>query len=146
MTAVGGGPEFFRLVRFWSRRWTAGFISQAPEDPHCQQVMVVEAVDSAARNGGEVTVAAVAHQLGIDRSTASRMISDAVAAGCLQREESAADARRAPVSLTDQGRQVLDGSHNWQQQVFDRLIADWEPADRQRLAGYLRRLTDQTDT
>jgi DNA-binding MarR family transcriptional regulator len=139
----GGGPALFRLVRFWSRRWANRVAGTVTGDlGHVQDVLVVEAVTTAAQTGAEVTVGDIAHLVGVDRSVASRMATDAVAHGYIVRASSATDARRASLSLTEAGHDLLAGSRAWQQQVFDALTADWSPDDRRRLATYLQRLAD----
>ncbi|SDN61819.1 MarR family winged helix-turn-helix transcriptional regulator [Allokutzneria albata] len=134
MATKRGGPELFRLVRFWSRRWAAEVAGRTDERVHVQHVQVVEAVSLTGDTAG------IAHQLGVDRSVASRMITEAVAAGYAVREASPVDARRVTVRLTDAGMELLDASHRWQQERFDSLVAHWEPGDRKRFADYLRRL------
>ncbi|ASR35200.1 MarR family transcriptional regulator [Prauserella marina] len=155
MTAQGNdaGPALFRLVRFWTRRWApgaAGEVNSAARDDtgehaDVQHVYVVEAIDTATRaaEGGEVTVADVAHLLGLDRSVASRMIGYACAAGYVHRQTSATDARRANVVLTESGTRFLAASHAFQQRTFDDLVANWPEDDQRRFAEYLRRLADQ---
>ncbi|MGW0006768.1 MarR family winged helix-turn-helix transcriptional regulator [Nocardia grenadensis] len=143
-TPADGGPALFRLVRFWSRRWiqrAAG--GQGAELGNAQHVQVVEAVAGAAEAPAEATITAVAHQLGLDHSGASRMVRDATTAGYLARRESDLDRRRTALHLTPAGTRLLADAHNWQRQVFDRLTGDWSPADRRRFAGYLQRLADE---
>jgi DNA-binding MarR family transcriptional regulator len=135
------GAALFRLVRYWSRRW----ILQASEDltgeqRRVQDLLVLDAVEAAARRDPEVAVADVAHQLGIDRSGASRFVTAAVDHGYLERRPSASDARRAVLTLTPAGRELLAGSHAWQEQVYAELTSGWEPEDAARFAGYLQRL------
>jgi len=84
----------------------------------------------------------VAHQLGLDHSGASRFVSDTMDRGYLQRSTSSKDNRRAALTTTDAGRDLLAGSHSWQDEVYARLVADWDPDDAVRLAGYLRRLAE----
>ncbi|MDT0322894.1 MarR family winged helix-turn-helix transcriptional regulator [Streptomyces millisiae] len=140
------GPALFRLVRFWSRRWATASAGPGTGDtPLVQDILVLEAVDAAARRG-EVSVTDVAHQLGLDRSGASRMVGAAVDHGHLTRTPSAHDARRATLALTPAGADVLTAAHAFQEEVFARLTATWEPAEAAALARALRRLADETDT
>jgi len=138
------GAALFRLVRYWSRRW----ILQASEEltgeqRRVQDILVLDAVAAASRRDPEVAVADVAHQLGIDRSGASRFVTAAVEQGYLERRPSAADARRAVLTLTSAGHELLAGSHAWQEVAFTRLTAGWDPEDAARFAGYLQRLESE---
>src|SRR5436309_11516549 len=96
-----GGPALFRLVRFWSRRWvnraSAGLTA---EDRQVQHILAVEAVDTTRDRPGGATIGAVAHQLGLDHSGASRIVRDATAAGHLERGQAEHDGRRAALRLT----------------------------------------------
>ncbi|OZM74630.1 MarR family transcriptional regulator [Amycolatopsis antarctica] len=137
------GPALFRLVRFWSRRWAPGVANGVRGEPeNVQNVFVVEAVDGAGHQA-EVTVADIAHQLGLDRSVASRMVSIAVDAGYVRRGTSEVDARRASLALTETGQRFLADSHAFQQRTFDDMVAGWPEADRHSLARYLRRLATE---
>jgi DNA-binding MarR family transcriptional regulator len=140
--SADGGPALFRLVRFWSRRWAVRTSEELTgRQRHVQHILVAEAVG--ASDGREATVGAVAHQLGLDHSGASRMVRDAVDAGYLMREESASDRRRVRLRVTASGEELLDGSRRWQRQAFDELTAAWDPRDRRRFAAYLRRLAEE---
>ncbi len=135
----GGGPALFRLVRFWSRRGPLRVSAELTgEERRLQDIQVLEAVDAAP--GDEVSVADVAHQLGIDRSGASRFVGDAVAHGYLARAAAGSDARRAALTLTPAGRELLDGARAWQERVFAELTAGWPAADAAAFAGHLRRM------
>jgi DNA-binding MarR family transcriptional regulator len=136
-----GGPALFRLVRFWSRRWTMRTSEELTgEMRHAQHILVLEAVDAM---HGEATVSAVAHQLGLDHSGASRMVKDAATAGYLTREESEEDRRRTVVRMTGQGSELLAGAREWQERVFDELTASWDAKDKAQFAGYLRRMASE---
>ncbi|HEY3873785.1 MAG TPA: MarR family winged helix-turn-helix transcriptional regulator [Actinocrinis sp.] len=150
----GAGPALFRLVRFWSRRWATRVAGDGGGDGdgsggtggperRLQDIAVLDAVETAARRTTQVAVADVAHQLGLDHSGASRFTAAAVGRGYLSRAASARDSRRAVLTVTPAGRRLLDASHLWQDDVFARLVADWDPEDAARLAQYLRRLADE---
>lgn len=138
MPAADGGPALFRLVRFWSRRWSTG--SPTAADRHVRHVLVMTAVDAA---GSTATIAAVAHQLGLDRSGASRLVRDAASEGLLTRR-AGDDRRQASVVLTGAGRTLLDAALAWQRTAFAELTKDWPEADRNSFATYLHRLADET--
>ncbi|MEU1995916.1 MarR family transcriptional regulator [Nocardia gamkensis] len=146
---VDGGPALFRLVRFWSRRWSNQAFTRVTREPdgelrRVQHVQVVEAVAAVLRTGEEAAVTDVAEQLGLDHSGASRMVRDAVAAGYLARGDSTRDRRRVVVQLTDSGHELLAASHDWQRRCFDQLTAAWNERDRRQFASYLQRLADET--
>ncbi|WP_207926767.1 MarR family winged helix-turn-helix transcriptional regulator [Actinocrispum wychmicini] len=137
-----GGPALFRLVRFFARRWT----NHASRDltgemRHVQHILVVEAVHAARHN--EATVNAVAHQLGLDHSGASRMVRDAADAGYLDRAESDQDRRRTVLRLTDEGRHLREAANRWQRRAFDELTETWPDHDRKQFAVYLHRLAGE---
>ncbi|NKY31345.1 hypothetical protein NG2371_06890 [Nocardia gamkensis] len=147
--AAEGGPALFRLVRFWSRRWTNQALARVARETDAelrrvQHIQVVEAVAAALRTGEEAAVTDVAEQLGLDHSGASRMVRDAVAAGYLARSDSARDRRRVVVQLTESGHELLTASHDWQRCCFDQLTAAWNERDRRQFASYLQRLADET--
>jgi DNA-binding MarR family transcriptional regulator len=137
-----GGPALFRLVRFFSRRWLnqASIASAA----NVQHILVLEAVHAAAP--GEATINAVAHQLGLDHSGASRMVKDTTESGYLSRVESEQDRRRTVLRLTTQGHDLLDAAHQWQRKTFDDLTQTWSPHDRTQFAAYLTRLATETSS
>jgi DNA-binding MarR family transcriptional regulator len=144
-TSSEGGPALFRLVRHWARQWgpdvVERFAVDVPSSWTVPNLFVIQAVDGAA--GHEVTVADVARQLGIDRSVASRMVSEAARAGFVVRSTSTRDARRAVLTLTDTAKEFLDASRAHQRQAFEALVGHWAAEDRERFAGYLSRLADE---
>lgn len=143
-----GGPALFRLVRFWSRRWSGRVLDGRATSPadtgRIQHIQVLEAVAAARRRHAEATVTDIATQLGIDHSGASRMVRDATAAGYLTRATSPQDRRRVILELTESGTHLLDAAHAWQRDCFDHLTATWPADDRHRFATYLQRLADET--
>ncbi|WP_231390364.1 MarR family winged helix-turn-helix transcriptional regulator [Nocardia sp. CNY236] len=151
VTTPDGGPALFRLVRFWSRRWTGRALAQVSVEPdgdlrQVQHIQVVEAVAARLQTTDEASVTTVATELGLDHSGASRMVRGAVVAGYLTRSESAHDRRRAVLHLTDNGQHLLATARGWQRQCFDQLTASWSGRDRRQFAAYLQRLADETTT
>jgi DNA-binding MarR family transcriptional regulator len=137
---AGAGQALFGLVRFWSRRWALRAAAEPTgEERRVQGVLVLEAVDSAGRDRAEVSVADVAHQLGIDQSGASRFVTAAISDGYIWRTASTVDRRRAVLAPTPAGRELLANSHAWQEQAFATLTAHWDRADAAQFAHYLRR-------
>jgi DNA-binding MarR family transcriptional regulator len=143
---VGAGPALFRLVRSWSRRWigaaTAATGGTFDDEPHVVHLLVLEAIGRAATEG-PVSIGDVAGELGIDRSGASRMVADAVEGGYVAKSAAPTDGRRAVLTVTDRGTDLLAAAHAWQQQVFADLVAGWSRRDATRFAGYVHRLADE---
>jgi DNA-binding MarR family transcriptional regulator len=82
----------------------------------------------------------VADVLVVDPSTASRTIDRAVAAGLLARSPSEHDRRRTRLSLTAEGRAVLDRVTAARRDLLAEVTADWDPADIARLTALLTTL------
>ena len=137
--AVTPGRALFRLVRYWSRRWTGA--GQGIDADRGRDVMVTEAVAALADEGG-ATVNQVAEQLGVDQSGASRMISQAVGRGYLTKVASPLDGRARRVAVSEDGAHMLAAAHRWQESVFAELTADWDADDVERFHGYLLRLLE----
>lgn len=117
----------FDFVRRWSRR--------APsEDPALADqgrlVVVAEAVRTLTDRGAATTVTAIAREIGIDQSGASRLLQSATQAGYLVVEVSAADGRRREAALTPAGRTMLEQAHRWQESAFAQLSAGWSEVRR----------------
>jgi MarR family transcriptional regulator, organic hydroperoxide resistance regulator len=123
----GPGQVLFEFVRHWSRRWAGSGESGTAEQGRL--VLVTEAVLSLSRRG-RATVNAVADEIGIDQSGASRLVNSAAAAGYLRVRASRTDGRRREVSVTPAGISMLDDAHQWQENVFAALTVHW--TDRQR--------------
>ena len=94
-------------------------------------MLVCEAVYALDRRGAPSTVNAIAHEIGIDQSGASRLIKSATAAGHLVLATSSADGRRREASLTPAGRSMLDQAHRWQEEIFAELTTGWSENKRQ---------------
>jgi MarR family transcriptional regulator, organic hydroperoxide resistance regulator len=138
VTGQGPGQVLFRFVRHWSRRPATG----GPGVEQARLVLVGEAVHSLSQRGVSPTVNAIAHEIGIDQSGASRLIKSATAAGYLVMAASAADARRREASLTPVGRSMLDQAHHWQEEIFGQLTAGWS---EQRRRDFQQAMTDLID-
>lgn len=90
----------------------------------------------------DVTVGAVAERLGIDPSTASRLVGHAIDAGFVARRPSPRDARRANLQLTDAGRRLKTVADRFRRAYLAELLADWTDAERAEFARLLTRFTD----
>ncbi|MFL1379217.1 MULTISPECIES: MarR family winged helix-turn-helix transcriptional regulator [unclassified Nocardiopsis] len=118
----GPGRLLFRFVRHWARGWNG----TDGDDANGRDVMVVEAV---ADLGDRATVNAVAGELGIDQSGASRMVAGAVERGHLRKEAAPGDRRARVLVVTEQGVELLRSARRWQEAVFAELAEDWPQED-----------------
>ncbi|MFB4270030.1 MarR family winged helix-turn-helix transcriptional regulator [Nonomuraea sp. GTA35] len=131
----------FAFVRHWSRRPLAGDPQVAEQG---RLVLVTEAVHSLTRRGIVATVNAVAHEIGIDQSGASRLVKSATEAGYLTMQASDADGRQRQATLTSSGLAMLDHAHDWQEQVFDRLAEGWSEQQRRNFQRAMTELIDRS--
>lgn len=84
--------------------------------------------------GKPCSVSDVAAALGVDQPRASRLVLRAVEEGWLDRGADPSDARRTRLALTGSGREQLDRTHRFRQEIFARAMADWPDADRSEFA------------
>ncbi len=85
-------------------------------------------------------VADVAEALGIDRSTASRSVDDAVQQGYLRRTASDGDRRRASLAVTQRGRDLMARMAGARRAVLADATRDWTAADVRGLIAAVDRL------
>ncbi|WP_353810453.1 MarR family winged helix-turn-helix transcriptional regulator [Agromyces sp. SYSU T00194] len=88
-------------------------------------VLATEAVAALVGREEPATVNAVADEIGIDQSGASRLVKSAVDAGYVTLVTNPTDGRRREVAVTPRGRAVLRQAHAWQERVFDELTTGW---------------------
>jgi DNA-binding MarR family transcriptional regulator len=98
------------------------------------RILASLAVDDGTAAGRDVSVGSVAERLGLDPSTASRLVGQAVAAGLLQRGPSPVDGRLARLALTPAGRDLVADARRYQRAVFDDVTRDWSDAERREFA------------
>jgi DNA-binding MarR family transcriptional regulator len=107
------------------------------------RVLVVQAVDDGlSADDGGVTVGTVAERLGIDPSTASRLVADATRDGYLARSASQHDGRRACLALTGAGRLLVEASRRFQRQVFLEATSAWPEEERTQFARLFVRFAE----
>jgi len=140
-SGAGPGRVLFEFVRHWSRRAPAAGHQAAGQG---RLVLVTEAVHSLAQRGIAATVNAVAREIGIDQSGASRLVTSAADAGYLKMRTSATDGRRRQATVTSSGHAMLGQAHDWQEQIFDRLTDDWSEQQRLDFQRAMISLIDRT--
>jgi DNA-binding MarR family transcriptional regulator len=91
-----------------------------------------------------VTVGGVAEQLGIDPSAASRMVSDLITHGYLERLASQRDGRRTVLRLTQQGVALRDRFRSQHRQAFEYITRDWPEHERLEFARLLYKYAEAT--
>ena len=91
---------------------------------------------------GEITVGAVAEELKVDPSVASRMVSDCIASGYLLRAASQDDGRRTVLQLTPEGQNLRNQFAQQQRDAFERITADWPESERIQFARLLLKYTE----
>ena len=138
MTHQGPGQVLFHFVRHWARKP----VTADTNGDQGRLVLVCEAVHALSRRETPPTVNAIAHEIGIDQSGASRLIRNATAAGYLVMTPSTADARRRETSLTPAGRSMLGQAHRWQEDIFAQLTTGWSDKKRR---GFQQAMTDLMD-
>ncbi|MGW1061399.1 MarR family winged helix-turn-helix transcriptional regulator [Micromonospora rubida] len=139
MSSPGPGEALFAFVRHWSRR------PSASDDEVAEQgrlVLVTESVHSLTQRGITATVNAVAHEIGIDQSGASRLVKSATEAGYVTLRASETDGRQRQATVTSSGHAMLERAHEWQEQVFGRLTENWSV---QRRRDFQQAMTDLID-
>lgn len=89
---------------------------------------------------GPVRVGAVAEDLHVDMSVASRQLSALEEAGHIERTFDPDDGRSRLLAITPAGEQALGEAHDSMVGVFATTVADWSQADIDALAASINRL------
>lgn len=137
MSDPGPGQVLFAFVRHWSRR-SLGDTEQG------RLVLVTEAVLALAGRGVAATVNAVAQEIGIDQSGASRLVKSAAEAGYLAMRAAETDGRQRQATVTAAGHTMLAQAHVWQEQAFDRLAAGWSEQRRRDFQQAMTELIERS--
>lgn len=132
------GQTLFEFVRYFSHH--------TPETGAVQGrlVVVVEAVHALIRRGVPPTINAVAREVGIDQSGASRWITSATERGYLELHDSASDGRSRLATVAPAGHELLADAHAWQQQTFELLTAGWSTERRREFEQAMSDLIDRS--
>lgn len=144
MDAVLGQIDdaLIRLRRLWATpRRRIEFQRDVGEGVPLSHVLVIDAV-TRIDDLREVTIGAVADQLSINESTASRLVDASVRGGLIDRSRSGEDARRAVLTLTEDGRALFDRARRYRHAQLSDLLAGWSTGDRADLARLLGRFAD----
>ena len=136
----GPGQVLFDFVRHWCRRAQDGGSRTAEQG---RLVLATQAVHCVSQRE-PATINAIADELGIDQSGASRLISAAAAAGYLQMVASSEDGRRRQVTVNPKGMEMLRQAYEWQDAVFERLTETWSHQERTDFATAMRSMLESS--
>ena len=90
----------------------------------------------------QVRLSDLAAALGLDVSTVSRQVRHLEDAGLVLRESDPDDRRAHRLSITAEGRQLLEQLRKARREMLCRALVGWSDADRARLTDLLARLAD----
>lgn len=139
----GAGRALFLLGRVFARMPRRDLLDPpAGPEPQLSAILLVQAVEDAESAGEEATVGALAERLGVDPSTASRLVAQAVRAWYLRRVALQEDGRAVALTLTDAGRDLAAGAARYQRSVFDEATRGWSDADRVTFARLFVRFAE----
>jgi DNA-binding MarR family transcriptional regulator len=132
------GQALFRLGRVFGRpatgRQPRDQFGRPVERSRIQVVQAVAAYEADPAHDA-IGVGAIAEALGVDPSTASRLVAETIRDGYLSRATVPGDARRARLALTPTGRALVADASTYQRAVFARLTQGWPAVERARFAA-----------
>lgn len=111
--AIEGGVGSLRILRAVERRTTTTYVPSI----------------------GDIAV-----ELGVEHSTASRSVDNAVKADLLRKAPAADDQRRSQLELTAGGKDVLEATSQRRLTMLAEVTAGWDQSDIDQLAHLLERL------
>jgi DNA-binding MarR family transcriptional regulator len=89
---------------------------------------------------GPLRVSAIAAQLGVDLSVASRQVAALVRSGYVERRPDEDDGRAHRVVLTPEGEQAVEDAHRRMVTAFATVLEGWGSDDLSRLTRAIERL------
>ena len=92
------------------------------------------------REVGELRLSALAEQVQVDVSTASRQVAALEHAGWMTRERDTEDRRAWRVRLTEEGERVLAANKRARHEALRAALADWTEDERQTFGRLLAQL------
>jgi DNA-binding MarR family transcriptional regulator len=120
---------------------TAESIAQAGDGVTLPQLRVLTLASTA----GSLNNSQVADALGVHISNASRICERLVQAGLLSRRDSPSDRRQVELTLTIEGRRVLDVVTNHRRGLFRRVLVHLSEEQRSNLGQALEDFTESAD-
>lgn len=89
---------------------------------------------------GPLTFGDLAHRLGLDRTTVSRLAASLQEQGLIAREADADDKRKAWLQVTDTGHTLLGGLNGVSRQYYEMATSEWTPEERATAGAIFDRL------
>lgn len=129
------------VTRFSSPRFQQRVVDarDLPDDPNALPALFLIATGAAS------SPSALAAGLHCSPATASRVIERLATSGIIARAPHPDDRRSTVLTLTAEGQQRAGTLFTSGDQLMDRLLDDWSPADRAELDRLLRRLAAALD-
>jgi DNA-binding MarR family transcriptional regulator len=97
------------------------------------------------QQNGPQNVSAIADRLNLDGSTVTRQVTALQQDGLIERRPDPRDGRGTVIEPTETGLKQVDAVRAARRELYDKVLADWTPEDRESLAGTLERLTRSMD-
>jgi DNA-binding MarR family transcriptional regulator len=98
-------------------------------------------LSSLARSGEPLSAAALAPDLGLDRSVVSRRATELIQAGLVTQRSDSGDRRQALLTLTPRGNAAINESRRRLETSISEQMSTWSEADRTSFATLLSRFT-----
>ena len=106
------------------------------------ELSTVRLLQTVERAAEPPSIGEVASALGVDPSTASRLVEQRVGEGLLERHRSPADGRRTTLHLTDGGRALLAELKDARHDLLAEITGGWDVVDLEALETLMSRLAD----
>ena len=94
---------------------------------------------------GPQNVSTLADRLNLDGSTVTRQVTALQHDGLVERQRDPNDGRGTVVEATEDGVNQVNAVRAARVALYDKVLQDWSPTDRELLAGMLTRLTGSMD-
>jgi DNA-binding MarR family transcriptional regulator len=107
---------------------------------------VIDAVKRIGREGGEVTVGAIAEMMRIDPSRSSRLVSELIQRGMLERAASQADGRRTVVEPTELSRAYFREAEAFKHSVIQEIVGSWSAEDLAHFSRFFAEFVEQFES
>ncbi len=130
------GRALFRLGRVFARMPRRDLLEGSTvREAELSAILLVQAVEDLEAAGEDATVGTLAERLGVDPSTASRLVAQAVRAWYLRRVALQGDGRAVALALTAAGRALGESAARYQRTVFEEATRGWSAGDRAAFAS-----------